>query len=86
MLKQAKPSEENESYDDTGSILSLGEISDKMYFVTKGKVGVFVDIGAKEFMNEMQFELSMSSQESSCSKASQIPKGSTCKKHSTKNE
>lgn len=85
-MKPTKATEENESFHDGGSILSLGEISDKMYFVTKGKVGVFVDIGAKEFMNEMQFELSISSQASSCSKASQISKGTACKKHPPNNE
>ena len=84
MLKPTKAAEEEESYHDQGCILSLGEISDKMYFVTKGKVGVFVDIGAKEFTNELQFELSLSSQASACSKASHRSKGSTCKKHSTK--
>ena len=86
MRKPTKTTEENETYHDEGCILSLGEISDKMFFVTKGKVGVFVDIGAKEFINELQFELSLSSQASSCSKASQVSKGAACKKHSTKNE
>ena len=38
-----------ESYHHMDKILSLGEISDKLYFVTKGKVAVFVNQNCHDY-------------------------------------
>ena len=41
-----------ESYHHMDKILSLGEISDKLYFVTKGKVAVTVNSACQDFYRD----------------------------------
>lgn len=38
-----------ESFHHMDKILSLGEISDKLYFVTKGKVAVFINQNSRDY-------------------------------------
>lgn len=38
-----------DSYHSMDTILQLGEVSDKLFFVTKGKVGVFVNTNAIDY-------------------------------------
>lgn len=38
-----------DNYHHMDKILELGEISDRLYFVTKGKVGVFVNVNSRQY-------------------------------------
>jgi len=41
-----------DSFHHMDKILSLGEISDRLYFVTKGKVAVFVNINSRAYYKD----------------------------------
>lgn len=40
-----------DNYHNNDEILGLGEISDKLYFITKGTVGIYVNLH-KQYQNE----------------------------------
>lgn len=66
-----------ESFHHMDKILSLGEISDKLYFVTKGKVAVHVNSHCHDFYSEF-LDDSCSSNKSDKSKCQQDKKMFLC--------
>ena len=61
-----------DNYHNNDEILSLGEISDNLYFVTKGAVGIYVNLH-KQYQNEYSLDDSQShsSRHSSASRSHQ---------------